>query len=312
MIVDIECDIPTREVRQAEFENLAAEDSGMADYLNIFGVQWALEAGMNQEEFDDRHAHMKPMTLRRLIAERSIDTALTSTEFIALLDDASIDIACIGTGKHASAEHTLEFASQYPERFIPWARINASEGEAGVKKLEKLVKEQGLRGLEISCFREKLYANDPGYYPLYQKCVELNIPARVYCTMSYAADRPMDLGRPLYLDRVCMDFPDLTVIAGLGGWPWAPELVGAARRHKNMYIDLAAHRPRNIPKPGSGWEMMLQFGNTLLQDRMLFASSWITLGMQPAAVVAEYEELPLRDSVREKWMGLNAMKLLDH
>jgi predicted TIM-barrel fold metal-dependent hydrolase len=129
--------------------------------------------------------------------------------------------------------------------------------------------------------------------------------------MSYAADRPMDLGRPLYLDRVCMDFPDLTVIAGLGGWPWVPELVGAARRHKNMYIDLAAHRPRNIPKPGSGWEMMLQFGNTLLQDRMLFASSWITLGMQPAAVVAEYDELPLRDSVREKWMGLNAMKLLD-
>tara|TARA_B110000908_G_C10082247_1_gene370110 strand:+ start:663 stop:782 length:120 start_codon:yes stop_codon:yes gene_type:complete len=39
MIVDIECDIPTREVRQAEFENLAAEDPGMADYLNIFGVQ---------------------------------------------------------------------------------------------------------------------------------------------------------------------------------------------------------------------------------------------------------------------------------
>jgi predicted TIM-barrel fold metal-dependent hydrolase len=108
-----------------------------------------------------------------------------------------------------------------------------------------------------------------------------------------------------------MDFPDLTVIAGLGGWPWAPELFGAARRHKNMYIDLAAHRPRNIPKPGSGREMMLQFGNTLLQDRMLFASSWITLRMQPAAVVAEYEELPLRDSVREKWMGLNAMKLLD-
>lgn len=311
MIVDIECDIPTREVRQVEFENLTDDDPGMADYLNIFGVQWASEAGMSREEFDDRHASMKPMALRRLIAERSIDTALTSKEFIALLDEAGIDVACIGTGKHASAEHTLKLASQYPQRFIPWARINASEGEAGVKRLETLVKQQGLRGLEISCFREKLYANDPGYYPLYKKCVELNIPARVYCTMSYAADRPMDLGRPLYLDRVCMDFPDLTVIAGLGGWPWVPELVGAARRHKNLYIDLAAHRPRNIPKPGSGWEMMLQFGNTLLQDRMLFASSWITLGMKPAAVVTEYEQLPLRDNVREKWMGLNAARLLN-
>jgi hypothetical protein len=78
MIVDIECDIPTREVRQAEFEKLAEDDPGMADYLNIFGAQWALEAGMNREEFDDRHAHMKPMTLRRLIAERSFDSSMIS------------------------------------------------------------------------------------------------------------------------------------------------------------------------------------------------------------------------------------------
>jgi predicted TIM-barrel fold metal-dependent hydrolase len=35
----------------------------------------------------------------------------------------------------------------------------------------------------------------------------------------------MDLGRPLYLDEECRDFPELTVIAGLGGWPWVPELV---------------------------------------------------------------------------------------
>jgi hypothetical protein len=227
-----------------------------------------------------------------------------------MLNDADIDVACIGTGKHASAEHTLSLAAKYPDRFIPWARVNASEGDAGVSRLEKLVKEQGLRGLEISCFREKLYANDPGYYPLYAKCVELGIPARVYCSMNYAADRPMDLGRPLYLDRVCIDFPELKVIAGLGGWPWVPELVGAARRHKNLYVDLAAHRPRNIPKPGSGWEMILQFGNTLLQDRMLFASSWMTLGMRPADIVSEYNDLPLRKGVREKWMGINAQKLL--
>jgi len=311
MIVDIECDIPTREVREAELNNLSDDDPGMADYLNIFGVQWALEAGMDREEFDDRLRTMEPMALRRLIAKQAIETALSAEEFINTLDDAGIEIACIGTGKHASAEHTLALSAKYPDRFIPWARINASEGEAGVARLEILVKEHGLRGLEISCFREKRYANDEGYYPLYAKCVELGIPARVYCTMSYAADRPMDLGRPLYLDRVCVDFPELKVIAGLGGWPWVPELVGAARRHKNLYIDLAAHRPRNIPKPGSGWEMMLQFGNTLLQDRMLFASSWMTLGMQPAEVVAEYNELPLREKVREKWMGINARQLLN-
>ena len=310
MIVDLECDIPTREVREADVETYQVDDEGMANYLNIFGSQWAEDAGMSLEEFEDRKQIMKPMDLRREIAARAVETALTPEQFLVLLDAAGITVACIGTGRHASAEHTLHLAEQYPDRFIPWARIDAAEGAAGVRRLETLVRERGLKGLEISCFREKRYANDVAYYPLYAKCVELNIPVRVYCTMSYASDRPMDLGRPLYLDRVCVDFPELKVIAALGGWPWVPELVGAARRHQNLYVDLAAHRPRNIPKPGSGWEMMLQFGNTLLSHRMLFASSWMTLGMTPQQVVSEFNELPIRDNVRPGWMGLNAAELL--
>ncbi len=312
MIVDIECDIPTREVCEADLANyMATEDPGMANYLNIFGRQWAQDAGMELAEFEELKAHMEPMALRREIAARAVDTAPSEAEFLALLDEAGIDVACIGTGRHASAEHTLALAERHPGRFVPWARITAAEGMDGVRRLEMLVRERGLRGLEISCFREKRYANDPLYYPLYAKCVELGIPVRIYCTMNYASDRPMDLGRPLYLDRVCVDFPELTVIAALGGWPWVGELVGAARRHARLYIDLAAHRPRHIANPGSGWEMMLQFGNTLLQDRMLFATSWVTLGMTPAEVVREFTALPIREHVLPKWMGGNAARLLN-
>jgi hypothetical protein len=38
-------------------------------------------------------------------------------------------------------------------------------------------------------------------------------------------------------------------------------------------MDTEAHRPKDLVTPGSGWEMLLQFGNTLLQDRVLFASN---------------------------------------
>jgi len=311
MIIDIECDIPTKEAKAADLDSLLQEgDEGMANYINIFGKKWAQDAGMSIEEFESLKQSMKPMEVRIEIASRAIDTAPSEAEFITMLNDAGITKACIGTGRHASVEHTLALSEKYPDRFIPWARISPNAGMAGVRELESYVKERGLRGLEVSCFREKMRANDKKYYPLYAKCVELGIPARVYCTMNYASDRPMDLGRPIYLDEVCSDFPELTVIAGLGGWPWVPELVGAARRHQNLYIDLAAHRPAHIPKPGSGWEMMLQYGNTLLADRMLFASSWMTLGLSPKEVVEEFNSLPIRESVKPKWMGENAARLL--
>ena len=310
-IIDIECDIPTREVHEADLLSYeTSNDEGMHNYLNIFGPRWAADAGMTTDEFEDIRARLEPIEVRKVIARRAADAAPSEAEFIAMLDEAGIEKACIGTGRHASVEHTLELAARYPDRLIPWGRILASEGMDGVRRLEFLVKERGLKGLEISCFREGRYSNDKKYYPLYAKAIELGVPTRIYSTMSYAADRPMDLGRPLYLDEVCRDFPELEVIAALGGWPWVPEMVGVARRHPNVYIDLAAHRPAHLPKPGSGWEMMLQFANTLLQDRMLFASSWVTLGLTPKQVVDEFADLPIRDDVRGKWMGGNAAKLL--
>jgi predicted TIM-barrel fold metal-dependent hydrolase len=129
--------------------------------------------------------------------------------------------------------------------------------------------------------------------------------------MNYATDRAMDLGRPFYLDEVARDFPELTIIAGLGGWPWVPELIGVIRRHQNVYMDLAAHRPKYISKPGSGFEMLLQFGNTVLQEKILFASSWMTLGLSLKQVIQEMDQLPLKDSVKQKWMYENAARILN-
>lgn len=311
MVIDIECDIPTREVYEVELASYErAGDEGMGNYVNIFGHKWAADAGMSPAEFEEAKKAVSPMELRKMITEKAMERALTDEEFVKMLDEAGVTCACIGTGRFATIEHTLELAGKYKDRLIPWARISPHEGMNGVRRLEHYVKEFGLRGLEVSTFRERLYANDKKYYPYYAKCVELNIPARVYCTMNYAADRPMDLGRPIYLDEVCRDFPELIIIAGLGGWPWVPELVGLARRHPNLYIDLAAHRPLHIPKPGSGFEMLLQFGNTLLQDRMLFASSWMTLGLPLKQIIKETEDLPLKDSVRPKWMYQNAARIL--
>lgn len=311
MIIDIECDIPTREVSEIEarsFEKTGTQ--GMANYINIFGPKWASDSGMSSEEFEQIRKESGVEGLRDLIVENILNTAMTDEAFIKMLDEADISYACIGTGRFASIEHTAELAGKYPQKLIPWCRIKPRSGMDGLNKLEQAVTELGIRGLEVSTFRDRLYANDPQYFPLYAKCVELDIPARIYCTMNYATDRAMDLGRPLYLDAVARSFPQLKIIAGLGGWPWVPELVGLARRHPNIYIDFAAHRPKYLAQPGSGFEMLLQFGNTLLQDRVLFASSWMTLGLPMKQIVQEVLDLPLKETVKKKWMYENAANLL--
>jgi len=313
MIIDIECDIPTKEVLQAHMEATIMNErseTGMINYFNLFGPRWAAEVGMSLEEFEEAKKTMGLQKLAKRIMEKSLEKAMTNQQFLKMLEEAGVTYACIGTGRWASNEHTAALAKESKGKLIPWVRIRPTEGMVGVKKLEYYVKEMGFKGFVVSPFREKIYANDKKYYPFYAKCVELDIPIRAHTSMNYATDRAMDFGRPIYLDEVARDFPELTIIAGLGGWPWVPELVGLVRRHQNIYIDVAAHRPKYIKVPGSGFEMLLQFGNTVLQDKILFASSWMTLGLPIKQIIQEMEELARNEVVRRKWMYGNAARIL--
>ena len=136
------------------------------------------------------------------------------------------------------------------------------------------------------------------------------MPVRIYTSMNYANDRPYDLGHPRHLDNVAVDFPELRIVAGLSGWPWINDMVGLLRRHPNLYRDTAAHRPRHFATPGSGWDMFLQFGNTLLQDKIMVGLSRGIFGVPFEELIAEYDALPLKDCVKEKWFYRNALTFL--
>ncbi len=209
----------------------------------------------------------------------------------------------------ASNDEIAELLRDYPDRFIGLARISGLDVMRGVRELERRVREQKFQALGVSALVDGIPASDRRYYPLYAKAAELSIPVRVYSSMNYATDRPYDLGHPRHLDQIAIDFPELTIIGGLGGWPWVNEMVALVRRHPRLYLDTSAHRAKYLGQRGSGWEMLLQFGNTLIQDKVLVGLSSGLVGQPHETLIQEYLELPLKDSVKEKWLYRNAARV---
>jgi uncharacterized protein len=209
----------------------------------------------------------------------------------------------------ASNDEVAELLREYPDRFLGLARISGLDGMRGVRELERRVREEKFRALGVSALVDGIPAGDRRYYPLYAKAVELGIPVRIYSSMNYATDRPYDLGHPRHLDQVAIDFPELTIIGGLGGWPWVNEMVALVRRHPKLYLDTSAHRAKYLGQRGSGWEMLLQFGNTLIQDKVLVGLSAGLVGQPHETLIEEYLALPLKDAVKEKWLYRNAARV---
>jgi len=197
----------------------------------------------------------------------------------------------------------------FPDHFIGLARISGLIGMKGVRELERRVREEKFQALGVSALVDGIPASDRRYYPLYAKAVELDIPVRIYSSMNYATDRPYDLGHPRHLDQVAIDFPELTIIGGLGGWPWVNEMVALVRRHPKLHLDTSAHRGKYLGQRGSGWEMLLQFGNTLIQDKVLVGLSAGLVGQSHETLIKEYLGLPLKDAVKDKWLYGNAARI---
>ena len=206
-------------------------------------------------------------------------------------------------------DEVAELRREYPDVFIGLARISGLHPMRGVRELERRVRDEKFQALGVSALVDGIPASDRRYYPLYAKAVELGIPVRIYSSMNYATDRPYDLGHPRHLDQVAIDFPELTIIGGLGGWPWVNEMVALVRRHPKLHLDTSAHRAKYLGQRGSGWEMLMQFGNTLIQDKVLVGLSAGLVGQSHETLIQEYLDLPLKDSVKDKWLYGNAARV---
>ncbi len=230
------------------------------------------------------------------------------------MDEAGVDYAVMQgeweLGDCAKMNDAVfRLAHTYPDKFpVYFLGLDAGRNENMPHLIEREVKERGFSGVNIQSWSTRLPITHRSWGPVYAKCQELGIPITVHTSINFTVDRPIGLGRPLHISEVAAEFPDLIIVANHGGWPWVNEMVGVAWKHRNVYVEIGAQSPQYIAKPGTGWEPLITFGNSVIQDKVLFATDAM---LPPQRVVKELMEMPLKDSVKDKWLGLNAQKLIE-
>jgi predicted TIM-barrel fold metal-dependent hydrolase len=234
---------------------------------------------------------------------------------IAAMDEAGIDRAVLTAedaettmGMRVPNDKVADFVRRKPERFIGMAAVDPHKGMAAVREIERAVQELGMQCLCLEPWLHKLKSNDKRYYPIYAKCVELGLPVWIHTSINYVPQLNLDFGRPLHLDEVAGHFPELKIVAGHGGWPWVGEMMAVLWRHANVFMDISAVRPKYLAQAGSGWEPLMQYGNSLLKDKVLFGTAWPARDFKTS--IQELRALPLKDEVKARWLGTNAAKVL--
>jgi hypothetical protein len=287
--------VPSREIIAHVSDNFPAP---MLGYLRVF---WKQEPTLEQ------------------VKVRMRDIAMDDARIVSALDAGGIartvitgfDEAGTAGGKtFVTNEAVAAIASRHPDRFVPFAGADITRGSAAVRELEHWIRDRGFRGLSLRPFMIGLPPTDRYYYPFYEKCVELDIPLSIHASANWTTARPSELGHPRHFDVVACDFPELRLILSHGGYPWVLEACLLAWKHPNLYLEIAAHRPRYFTTRGAGWEPLLTYGSTTIRDKVLWGSGAFLIGRPPGELLAELRALPIAADVLDAWTSRNPSRVL--
>ena len=223
----------------------------MARYLkDVFGPRVAPLMGMTADELHQMKTSMDPAELAEALTPRIRPLTMEVDAFIRQLDEMNVERAVIFNLDEETPsgltglpnDYYADLVRQYPDRFIGIAGIDPLKGMDAVREIRRC-HELGLRGVAVRPFMFGIPPTHARMYPIYSACVELDIPIWFHLSINYST-LSMEVERPIHLDRVAQDFPELKMIAGHGGWPWVAEMTAVAWRNPNVYIDIASYLPR--------------------------------------------------------------------
>jgi predicted TIM-barrel fold metal-dependent hydrolase len=232
-------------------------------------------------------------------------------QFVAQMDEAGFEkvlISAVKMGSYRgkrmandfSNKEVYEMIKDHPGRLLGMAGYDPLNIVQSLRDLEVAVKEYGFKGVYAHLLGWDMRPDDRRMYPCYAKCIELNIPFSMQIGHSLEL-MPSEAGRPIYIDKVALDFPELKFIGSHTGWPWCDELIAMASKHTNVYMDISAHLPAYLERS------VVQFMDTRGRSKVLFGTNAFGLKRCKEQLLG----MQLKDETKQKVLRDNAVKIFN-
>lgn len=221
----------------------------------LLAIDPAFELGPEAER--RRAARLRPL-LRdeagRARADRALarppvaPEAFEPTVSLALeeLDRRGVERAMIQIDESDALASTA--LASHPDRFFAAADADPHGGVAELARLERLKRDHDLAAISVfpAGLAPQLPIDDKKLFPLYAKCVELDVALIVSAGVpSWRV--PMAAQHVERLDPVCWFFPELTLVMRDGAEPWLATSAALLRQWPGLHYLTNRHAPAELP-----------------------------------------------------------------
>jgi uncharacterized protein len=206
-------------------------------------------------------------------------------------------------------DRVAELVGRRPDLFVGGiATVEPGQPDL-IEELDRAHDELGLRGVVFQPGFLRVYPTDERCNAIYEYCARREVPVTMHTGVNFTLDGSIDYGRPLWVDRVACDYPDLVIVCNHGGWPWVNEAIAVAWKHRNVYLEFGAIAPKYMADPRGGWQPMPHWMRTQLRDQVLLGTDWPMLRYE--RLVEELPLLELGDKAEAAYLRDNAARVIE-
>ena len=216
------------------------------------------------------------------------------------MDRYDIEIGLIGV----EGDISHKALKNHSDRFISQGSVDPNKGEEGIRGMVRQYEEFGVCsfGAFNAGFNPQVAIDDELMYPIYSKCVELDLP--IFSCAGIPGPRlPMWPQHVERIDKVMFDFPDLVFVTRHGCEPWVELAVKLMLKWPNLYYSTSAFAPKYYPKS------IIDYANTRGADKIIYAG-YFPIGLSLERIMTDMQEVDLKEKVWPNFLSDNARKIL--
>jgi predicted TIM-barrel fold metal-dependent hydrolase len=217
---------------------------------------------------------------------------------LAKMDQHGIDVGVCGL-----TERGIEAKRRHPDRFVLGMSVNPNDVMGALREMEAAKAEHDVVNSMVfpSGCVPQVGIDSPLMYPIYAKCVELDIPICVNGGIvgPRMPSWPQEVFR---FDQVCYDFPDLTIVMMHGAEPWQELAVKLMLKWPGLHYMTSAFAPKHYPKA------IIDYANTRGADKIMFCG-YFPAGQTLERQFEDMPKVPFRDHVWPKFLRENAIRV---
>ena len=162
-----------------------------------------------------------------------------------------------------------QYVRQHPEKLIGVAGVDPTNLSEALEDIVAAHEVHGMRAITVSPAAQDFHPADSRAMQVFAEAARLRMPV-VVDHGHLRIESKMEFARPVLLDEVARELPQLKLVISHMGYPWVEECVVILGKHPNVFADISSL----LHRPWQAYNALLSAYQYGVIDKLLFGSDF--------------------------------------